>query len=188
MIQKERVTARMKRKDISLRNLVKLAATYRPGLSYNTVWEAINKPERSTRLDVIQAIASALGTSVGYLLGQTDQEEPDAPPLGAEALDVARQIDELEPDERAAIIDVVKASLRLRGVKPAARPRFTPAEFRLRFEAADKEGQNRLVLQLLQDAGLPLAELRALIDAQIASASQGEEGSTEHRQNRSTGH
>jgi len=57
------------------------AKRFRPSLSPSTLSEIINnKSEGSPTLDVAEAIAHALGTTVAYLIGEVDDPAPE---LGA---------------------------------------------------------------------------------------------------------
>lgn len=102
MIRQDRVEDRMRRRHWSYRRLTSEANKTRPGLSYSTVWDVVHG-KREPSLDVVQALASALETSTWYLLGETDQAEPAEPPLSAEALDLARRMDDLPVTVRQVV-------------------------------------------------------------------------------------
>lgn len=57
------------------------------GIGYSTLWRRLNG-ERSINIDFLMELASALGTSIAYLVGETDNPEPN----GAEAIHIQEHV------------------------------------------------------------------------------------------------
>lgn len=88
------------------------AQQYRPGLSRSSLYEVL-RGERSPTLEMVGAIAHALGTTIAYLIGETDNPAPDldaGQPL-PEIVNWSARLRALPADQRALTIRAMELVL-----------------------------------------------------------------------------
>jgi transcriptional regulator with XRE-family HTH domain len=114
-IDTARVAALMKSQGHTYRSLEKEAATLRPGISYSTIWQVINN-RREPTFDVVQAIAAALNTTVGYIIGESenpsaDGAEPAVVVPAVEFVPLVRRLNDVPQMHREYYISLIEAAL-----------------------------------------------------------------------------
>lgn len=167
-VRRERIDALLVTRGWTLGQLHIQARRLRPSLSWSSLSEVVNG-QRSPTLKLLEVIAQTLETSVGYLVGETDNPDP-APqlvlneehaspaPLTREVAQLAARLNRLPAAPRAKIVAAFAAVVELTEGQPlaeataeapsAASPEPDPAQrsrtarlLRLLDQLADEEYQ-----------------------------------------------